>query len=336
MQTTPKFMVVVAVLTSLALAGCDSGNQEKVGLPSNGAKAEAKKADAPEDQQDSAKDDAEAQAQPERMAQPAGEESPSTLGVERSAAGRRLSGSFETRRSTNVAASVGGIIDKVYVEEGDVVDKGDRLIIIDGQDYQLRVEQARAALAAAQAQVDTLDTQYQRTLKLQKNQAVADSQVDQLSGQLAGARAQLQQAKVGLRMAKKARGDALIRAPYAGVITDVSVAEGDFAAPGPQPLMRLEEVQKLYLRVHVPEEYSGSVTQGDELRVEIPALDKQMKVQIDRVNPTISKRSRAFDVLAEIDNTSLAIRPGMFAQITLVDQPQSQPQSNASAEKGDK
>jgi RND family efflux transporter MFP subunit len=291
---------------ALATSGC-SEETDKVDLPGQQASAGEKPTEKPNEKPTS-----------EQADEQGAEEAPEQLADSKSA-GRRLSGSFEPQRTSAVAASVGGIIRQVYVDEGDTVEKGDRLINIDAQDYQLRVEQARAAVKAAQAQVDTLKTEYDRTARLLKQEAVPQAQADQLSGNLAAARAQLEQAKVGLRMAQKARADAVVSAPYAGVITAVNVAEGSFAAPGPSPLVQLEEVQNLYLRVSVPEEYAGDVQIGDTLTVRVPSLERTMKLAVSRINPTVGQGSRSFDVLAEVENPNLEIRSGMFAEITLAE-----------------
>lgn len=315
MKTTFKtYALIGACAAWMVLAGCGA-EKEKIDLPGEKAAAtenESSEVSAKEGPAKAEQADDEAQQQ-----QPAKQ---AAARASSASSGRRLSGSFEPQRTSSVAANVGGIIREVYVEEGDVVEEGDRLLNIDTQDYQLRVEQARAAVKAAQAQVDTLETEYKRTKRLLDQKAVARAQADQLSGNLAVARAQLEQAKVGLRMARKARADAVIEAPYTGVVTKVHVAEGNFAAPGPSPLIQLEQVQQLFLRVHVPEQYASQVDEGDELLVQVPALGKKMTLTVDRINPIVAQHSRSFDVLAEVENPNLEVRPGMFAEVLLGEQ----------------
>ncbi len=304
----------------VGMSACGQDNAKKVSLPEQGAVAKsASENGAPKKAASS--DSVKNGASPSADAQNAAKSGTAAAPAQKQNVGvgeRRFSGSFEPQRVTDVAASVGGIIRQVYVEEGDRVEKGDKLVNIDGEDYQLRVAQAQANLKAAETGVKTIQVEVDRATKLRAEQAVAASMVDQLSGQLASAQAQVEVAKVGVRMANKARGDALIRAPYGGVITKVNAAAGNFAGPGPTALVKLEEVQNLYLRVHVPEEYSRNVKVGSELSVRVPALGKTMELKVTRVNPTISGNSRAFDVLAEVDNTDLSIQAGMFAEVTLV------------------
>lgn len=317
----PKLALVVIALALLAaVAGCDS-NQDKVELPKGAATAAA-----PEDadkSQDAAKELKAEQANREGASGAAS--SSGTVQLEAATSGRKFSGSFEAPRNTDVAASVPGLVREVYVVEGQTVEKGDKLIDIDGQNYALQVAQAEAAVEAAKAQVDTLEIEFNRVTKLTEQEAVASSQLDQLTGQLAAARAQLQQAEVGVRLARKSRSDAMIRAPYTGVVTMVSAAAGDYAAPGAMPLAQLAEVQKLYLRVNIPEQYSGIIEAGDMLQARVPALNKTMKFEVTRVNPVIQDHTRAFSAIAEVDNPELEIRAGMFAEVQLLDASKDQP-----------
>lgn len=311
--------VIVAVLAAgCVTAGCQGEQKNKVALPSASADAPAKKeADKPA-------------AKPAEKSGARVEEGASTSVTQADSGARRFNGSFEPQRTSGIAASVPGVVREVFVVEGQRVSKGDRLINVDAQNYNLQVAQAQAAIKAAEAQVDTLQVEFERATTLRKQEAIAASQVDQLTGQLAAARAMLQQAKVGLQMAQKARNDAMIRAPYDGVITQVSVAEGDYAAPGPMPLVQLAEVQKLYLRIHVPEQYSQLVQPGDVLEVRVAALNDTLRLPVARVNPMISAQSRAFDVLAEVDNADLRVRAGMFAEATLPRAAQGAPGAGAS------
>ncbi len=314
MKTKAKVSLLITMLVLLVgLNACGQDDANKIDLPSS-ANAVAQTA------QNSGGDSAKNGTNPSATSQvnkgtavPAQQKQTAGIGA------RRFSGSFEPQRSTDVAASVPGIIREVYVKEGDRVEKGAKLINIDGEDYSLRVAQAQAGLKAAETAVETIQIEVDRALKLRNQEAVAASMVDQLNGQLAGAKAQVEVARVGVRMANKARGDALIRAPYDGVVTAVNVAAGNYAGPGPGPLVRIEETQNLYLRVHVPEEYSRSVRVGSKLSVRVPALEKTMELTVSRVNPTIAGHSRAYDVLAEVENSNLEIQSGMFAEVTLVD-----------------
>jgi RND family efflux transporter MFP subunit len=300
-----RWIAMVAACAALFAASSCSKKEDKISLPEATAESNA-----------SVEGEADGAA-PEQAPMVGADEEEGARGSDAAPSGRRFSGAFEPRRTSKVAANVGGIVRRVYVDEGQAVEEGDRLVDIDSQDYRLRVQQAEAQLAAAQAQVDMLETEYERVEELLAKEAVAPSEVDQLSGNLAAARANAAQAKVGVRMARKAQSDALIRAPFGGVVTMVSVEQGDFAAPGPQPLVQIEQVGELLLRAQIPEEYAATVSVGDTLVVQVPATSTTLEVPVTRINPVVTNASRSFDVLAEVENGELQVRPGMFAKVTL-------------------
>jgi RND family efflux transporter MFP subunit len=308
-----RFVIIAFTLLSIAGIACNAEGEKskKVNLPSSSAEAKAK---------ETAPQEAPAAQKKQAAADSADEPTSGEPATRPKATGRRFSGSFEAQRTTTVMPNVSGTIDRVHVEEGDDVGAGDRLIDIDTEDYRLGVEQARASVEAAEANVQTLETEFERTKQLLKKDAVTQSNYDQLKGQLDGARASLKQAKVGLKQARKALRDARVDAPYAATVTEVTVAEGDFAAAGQVPLVTLVETDKLYLRAQIPEDYAGDVQVGDPLRASVPAIEETLELTVDRIDPTINDRSRAFDVLASYEDPDGAVRPGMFAEVSLADQ----------------
>lgn len=229
---------------------------------------------------------------------------------------RRLNGTFEARRTADIAAKVSGPVRKVYVEVGDKVAEDDRLVDIDASNYSLQLEQAEASIKGSKAQISTLQTEYDRAQRLLAKQAIAPSQVDQLKGQLDAATAQLEAAQVSLKMARKARGDASVRAPFAGIITEVKVAEGEFAAAGPSAMMTLVE-QDVVLSIRAPEELTGKFSVGDMLTAQLPAQNRDVKLKIERINPIVSSKSRSFDIIAAPEPVDPTLQPGMFAEVML-------------------
>lgn len=281
----PRTAVSIGMLLLLLLSvtACDSGEADKIALPAE--PAPATKSPAPE----------------------------SATSVNTA---RRLNGTFEARRTAAVAAKVSGPVRTVHVQDGDRVKEGDRLVDIDASNYSLQIEQADAQIKGATAQITTLQTEYDRARRLLEKQAIAPSQVDQLKGQLDGATAQLEAAKVAAKMARKARADAQVRAPFAGVVTELNVAVGEFAGVGMGALLTLVE-QDVVLNVRVPEDLSGRFAVGDSLTAQLPAQNRTVELEIERINPIVSSSSRSFDVIATLKQEDEAIQPGMFAEVML-------------------
>ncbi len=287
-----KFKMLTTMALVAALAGCGNG-EAKVTLPSAAPDAPAAAPKTPS--ADSVK-------------------SKVATGMVNSAI---FTGSIETYRSTDVATNVGGLIRKVYVEEGQIVAEGDPLVDIDPAEYRLRVQQAEAAQGRAKAQVQMLETQYNRVKRLLDKNAIADSDYDTISGQLAIARAAVVETNVGVAMARKMLSDSKIRAPYDAVVTKVNTAEGEFAGVGPAPLVMVTEIAHVRARIQLPEHYISEVAVGDHLKMRIPSTGQTFDGAVERVNPSVQQGSRSFAVLTSIDNSEMKLRPGMFVEAQL-------------------
>lgn len=281
---SPRTLVSIGfLLLLLGVVACDSGTEQKLELPAE--PAPATKTPAPE-----------------------ASRSHNTA--------RRLNGTFEARRTAQIAAKVSGPVRQVHVEVGDRVKEGDRLLDVDASNYALQLEQAEAAIKSVNAQILTLQTEYDRAQRLLEKQAIAPSQVDQLKGQLDAVTAQREASQVSAKMARKARTDAVVRAPFDGVITEVKVAVGEFAAAGPSALFTLVE-QDVVLTVRVPEDLSGRFSVGDTITADLPAQGRSVEAEIERINPILSTSSRSFDVIAKLKTPDETIQPGMFAEVAL-------------------
>lgn len=295
---TPHFGKLVVVVTAALLLAACAEEKAKVTLP-----------DAPPDKLEAV--------EPAQAAVP-----------EDASRSRRINGTFEARRTAGISAKVSGPVRAVFVEEGQAVEEGDKLFEIDARNFALQVEQARAAVALAETNIATLDTEFDRSRQLLAKSAIAPSQVDQLEGQLNAAKAQLDAAKVTLKIARKAQSDAVIRAPFTGVVTDVAVVVGEFAAAGPGALLTLVD-EEIILRLHAPEELVGSLRPDQKLQARVPSQDREVGLVIERVNPVVSPKSRAFDVIAAPSAPDEQLRPGMFAEVYLTrdeaDRPVAQP-----------
>jgi RND family efflux transporter MFP subunit len=278
------------LLLALIAAGCSgAGDDKKVGLP---------KADGP--------------AEPITAVSPV--KLPATMGAAADT-NQTFSGTIEAQRTSSVATRVSGLVRKVHVTEGDLVKAGALLVEINTDDLRLRVSSASATVERLQAQVRALKVQHDRLKLLLEKNAIPQSDFDSLDGQLSVAQAGVKEAEVGLRMARSALSDSQIRAPYTGVVTNVNVAEGAYAAAGPSPLLSLEESTALRLRVQLPERFASQVKVGVPLLVRMG--DQEVSFPITHINPSINPRTRSFSVLAEIDNSALTYRAGMFIEARL-------------------
>ena len=127
------------------------------------------------------------------------------------------------------------------------------------------------------------------------------------------AEAGVESARSQVAIAQKAVGDAVIRAPYAGYISNRPVAVGEYVTPA-SVVATLLRTNPLKLQLQVPEADVPYITPGMGVSLEVEAHgDKKFAGVVTAVNPAIDPVSRAATVEAAIENGDNALRSGMFA-----------------------
>lgn len=232
----------------------------------------------------------------------------------------RTTGTTYPRQESQIGPTVSGLITEVAVAEGQPVKKGDVLFRQDARDAQLRVQQAKAALSAAEVGFRTAELSKKRADALLKEQAMNQAQYDQAQAAYDGAKVGVDQAKVALEMAEKFLADTVVRAPFAGVITSKQKNPGEMATTMPPTVVLIIQDQEvLELRFRLPERALATVKPGDSFVAHFAAINVDRPAKIVRVQPTIDTRTRTIELVAEIPNADHALRPGLLAEIRLSD-----------------
>jgi membrane fusion protein, multidrug efflux system len=164
-------------------------------------------------------------------------------------------------------------------------------------------DQARTQAETAREQANAARQQYEATLNTarQNNQAIATAR-----GTLDAARSQV-------AIAQKAVSDTVIKAPFAGYISDRPIAVGEYVTPASR-IATLLRTNPIKLRLQVPEMEVSRVRAGTNVSVSVDAYpDRQFAGQVTAVNPAIDPTSRAITVEADVANPENLLRPGMFA-----------------------
>ena len=236
-------------------------------------------------------------------------------------------GSFQADESSDVAPESSGRVMATPVDVGQHVPKGAVLIRIQSVDVNLRLDEARAAVARAEAnlklaqsQNDLAQTTAKRHATLLANglvpQTVADearTQAETSANTVLVARASLSQARAQLALAEKAVADVVVSAPFAGYISERRVAAGEFVQPS-TAVVTLLRIDPLRLQLTIPAVQAGQIKTGQAVLARVDAYpDSPFEGKITAVNPAISAQSRSFMVEARIPNPDFRLKPGMFA-----------------------
>ena len=236
-------------------------------------------------------------------------------------------GSFNPDESSDVAPEGTGRVTATPVDVGQRVAKGAVLIRIQAEAANLRLQDSRAAVSRAEANLKLSESQNslaQTTAK--RNEALlkgglipqttadeARTQAETASNSVLVARASLDQAKAQLALAEKAVSDVVVEAPFAGYVSQRRVSVGEYVQPS-TPVVTLLRIDPLRLQLTVPAVQAGQVALGQTVTARVDSFpDKVFEGKIFAINPQIAAESRSFMVEARVPNPDGTLKPGMFA-----------------------
>lgn len=203
------------------------------------------------------------------------------------------------------------------VEPGDTVKKGQVLAVVRADTLTEGYESAAAAIDAAKAERDSLKAELDRQIKLLAKRIVSQSMVDQMRAKLDAAEAQIRRLEAMARQASTVRGNAVVRSPISGVIGQRFLEQGDLAVPS-VPICTVVQMGRLELLIEAPERDLASIRQGMAARVTVARYPKKSFTgTVDRIYPVIDRRTRTAQARVILDNPEKQLMPGMLARVRL-------------------
>lgn len=212
-------------------------------------------------------------------------------------------GSLLSNESVVIRPEVAGRIVDIPFKEGQRVAKGAVLVRLDDSVARATLAQAQASINFDKAELNRAEELLSRNAGPARNreQAFARLQADQAAVQLA--QAQLEKLT--------------ILAPFDGVLGLRKVSVGDVVASG-KDIVNLEAIDTLKLDFRVPEAYLPAVKVGQKLAVSVDAFGgRKFEGEVYAIDPLIDVNGRALAVRARVPNADGALRPGLFARVTL-------------------
>lgn len=213
-----------------------------------------------------------------------------------------FTGTFEPNRESKLSAEVQGKVNRVLVENGSLVRRGQ--VLIQQDDALLQFQ-----LKSAQVQIGGLEADLRRYRILVENDAIQGVQLEKT--ELA-----LESAQIQISTLKEQISKSSIRAPFDGVVTAKLTEVGDFAAPG-KPLIQITDISKLKLTIQVPEQDLKLFEKGKEYKIQIPGLSQEANGKVNMIGSR-GNAGNSFPVEIIISNTSKQeMKAGMFGELKM-------------------
>ena len=163
-------------------------------------------------------------------------------------------GSTAAVNQTNLVARVAGYVEDIKYKDGSLVTKGTILFVIEPEPYRVRLEQAKAAKAGAEASLKQLEADYQRQSDLVKRQVVSRSTLESSLAARDSAQSKLDQAVLDIRQAEINLGYTEVKAPFDGIVTARQVSVGELVGAGATTVLAMiTQIDPIYVNFTIAE-----------------------------------------------------------------------------------
>lgn len=221
----------------------------------------------------------------------------------------KFQGIIKTDQNMILYPEFSGRVAKIFVEEGDVVKKGQALAKIDdgGLYNELKLVESQAKLAK---------TIYERQSKLWNDKI--GSEIQYLE-----AKTNYEIQNNRLKSITESLAKTTITAPFSGTIDEIFIEEGNLVSPPMMPdqgnAFRIINLNELYVESVIPESFIGKIKKGAEVKVEIPVLNKSFNSTIKHSVSSINRLSRTFKIEVSVPKNDLDLIPNLNVEVNVLD-----------------
>ena len=228
-------------------------------------------------------------------------------------------GVVEAVRQTVVAAQVPGAVVQLGVKVGDRVAAGQVLLRLDARAADQTAAAGDAQVQAARAALDVARQALGRQRQLFQQNYISQAALEQAEAQFKATQAQVDAQLAQAGAARTQSGFYVVRAPFAGVVSEVPVQLGDMAMPG-RPLVTVYDPAALRVTAAVPQTVALRLAAGALPRIEfpgLPAAQQWVQPRQAQVLPTVDAATHTVQMRADLPAGLAALSPGMYARLWL-------------------
>jgi RND family efflux transporter MFP subunit len=228
-------------------------------------------------------------------------------------------GVVEAVRQTVIAAQVPGAVVALLVKPGDMVKAGQVLVRLDARAAEQSAAASDAQVRAARAELDVARKEFERQRQLFQKQYISQAALDRAEAQFKAAEAQTASQLAQAGVTRTQSGFFVVKAPYAGIVSEVPVTLGDMAMPG-RALVTLYDLAALRVTASLPQTAAARVAATAAAKVEIPGLPAERQWVVPTrftILPSADPATHTVQVRLDLPAGLAGVAPGVFARAWL-------------------
>ncbi len=215
-----------------------------------------------------------------------------------------IQGVVQSDKNIEIHPELGGTVKSLFVKEGQKVKEGQILVQLDDSSIKNKINELNTQLSLAK-------TTFERQKRLWDKKIGSEMQYLQAKAQKEGLENSLATLKT---QAKKMK----IIAPFSGVVDEIFPKKGELTSPQ-FPIVRLLNLEKVYVEADVTETYLPVLSKGTELVVSFPSINKKVNTSIAQIGNYINPNNRSFKIRTNISNKDHSIKPNLLADLKILD-----------------
>ena len=224
-------------------------------------------------------------------------------------------------QETDLFAKVNSYVKTLLVDIGSTVHKGQLLVLLEAPEINSQLAEAQSRIKQQQAVYFASKATYDRLLNTSKTPGtVSQNDLEQAEAKKNSDLANVDAAKSSLKEVAANLNYLRITAPFDGVITARNINLGAYVGPGhsTDPLLVLQDQQRMRLVVSVPENYTGGLSNKDKVNFGVAALqNRKFTAQVNRLAGALDTKLRSERVEMDVFNKDKKLLPHMFAEVDI-------------------
>jgi len=215
-----------------------------------------------------------------------------------------LQGIVQSDQNVILRPEMGGTVQRILVKEGQRVSRGQTLVQLDASALTDKIDEINIQLSLAKTNFERQERLWNQKIGSEMQYLNAKTQKEGLEKSLNSLNTQI--------------GKMKIKAPFSGIIDEISSKVGELTGPQTS-ILRLINLNRMYIEADVPEAYLTSVKKGTNVLVDFSSINTTTQAKVTEVGNYINPNNRSFRIKININNRDHSVKPNLLADIQIND-----------------